>query len=196
MQTIVADNVHDLYDGATEYVDELIESAQQTLMTQINTAYEKAITGTINRAKTVISKEYLRLSNKIENILDNKIQSLIGSFIPSGLPILPPFGWWVTLNVWYIELEGEIPEFNVKDTRNEGVADPLWGHTAQEYMRTENDIVKIDLDGDGKLDFKVGENDPLKFAVNTGTFIIVPPGKTGVGDRSGGWEELSEFPEQ
>jgi len=195
VNSTIAAKAQALYGDATDYVDELIDSAQQTVMTQINNAYEKAITGTIEKAKTTISKEYLRLSNKIEGMINKKIQSLIGSFIPTGLPILPPLGWWCTLNVWYIELEGDIPEFNVKDTHNEAVAHPLWGHVAKEYMRTDLDV-KIDIDGDGTSEYPAGKNDPLEFAVNTGTFIIVPPGKTGVGDRSGGLEELSEFPEQ
>jgi len=38
---------------------------------------------------------------------------------------------------------------------------------------------------------KVGENLPIEFSFTTGTFIIVPPGVKGIGDRLGGTTESS-----
>ncbi|MCD1296285.1 hypothetical protein CUJ83_14880 [Methanocella sp. CWC-04] len=104
--------------------------------------------------------------------------------IPMGMPLLPPYGYWATLNVWYIEVDGEIPVFTVYDADCEPVPDPLFGHEAVSYTRQRD--LGID-DGYGIL----GYNEPIRFHTETSTFILVPPGKAGAGDRIGGWDEKS-----
>jgi hypothetical protein len=159
LQTIVATNAHDLYDGTTEYVDEIIATAQDAVVQQITTAYEDAVTQTINMGKDVIAENYLKLSEKIEKFVNKKLQSLIGSFIPSGLPIIPFFTWFCTLNVWYIEIQGEIPRFTVIDTTDETKVDTLFGHIAQIYHRRKFEI-KIDVDG---IIHHIGDNQAVDF---------------------------------
>ncbi len=103
---------------------------------------------------------------------------------PSGLPLLPPYGWWATLNVWYIEVQGEIPVFTVYDADVEPVPDPIFGGIAMSYTRRHQAI----YDDNGSM---LGCNEPLKFTAKTSTFILVPPGLQGVGDKAGGWDEKS-----
>ncbi len=106
------------------------------------------------------------------------------SLVPSGLPLLPPWGWWATLNVWYIEVEGEIPVFTVYDADVEPVPDPVFGGRAMAYTR-RHEVIRDDR---GQT---IGKNEPIRFSQHTCTFIIVPPGPQGVGDKAGGWDEKS-----
>jgi len=103
--------------------------------------------------------------------------------IPMGLPLLPPWGWWATMNLWYIEIYGEIPYLAVYDTDNEPIPDPVLGQRATVYVRRP----MLDI-REGEI---AGENEPIRFHVRTGTFIVVPPGPQGIGDKLGGWDEKS-----
>ena len=172
--------------------ENLTATAMETVRQMVMHAYDTAVSSVLSQAQTTLKNAYDRLSAKLENAAEKQVASRIGSLIPAGLPILPPFGWWCTLNVWYIEVAGEMPEFTVVDAHDETLVDPLFGHDAQEYKRIFR-YVSIDTNGDDIEDKLVGVNLPLSFGYNTGTFIIVPPMKTGVGDRSGGWDELSQF---
>jgi hypothetical protein len=88
------------------------------------------------------------------------------------------------MNVWYIEVQGEIPCLTVYDADITPVPDPLLGHKAIAYTRRHS-VVK---DGKGTV---LGKNTPVRFNVETCTFIIVPPGEQGIGDKTGGWDEHS-----
>ena len=133
------------------------------------------------------------LSSKLQQWGNDQLSKLVSRFIPAGLPLLPYIGWVITLNVWYIDVSGQIPYFQVVDTFDETMAHPFWGHTAQEYTRQDEQVWMI-LDESGVLRY-IGDNTPVDFEYKTATLVIVPPNKvTGMGDRIGGWEELSEYP--
>ncbi|NJD76285.1 MAG: hypothetical protein FIB08_04210 [Candidatus Methanoperedens sp.] len=98
-----------------------------------------------------------------------------------GLPILPTFDPWImTVNAWEINVEGEFVKFEVQDVDNEVHPNPIFGHDAQVYVR------KFEIIKDPVSESYIGNNLPINFNFTTGTFIAVPPGKTGVGDREGG----------
>ncbi len=183
-------NILDKYGADAE---DIIQSATEAVTHQVINAYDKGVSKAIGTVEDKVKTTYEKFSKKLEKNLEKKMTTLLSKFIPSGLPILPPFGWWCTINVWYIEVEGEIPEFKVVDSRNEVLVNPLMGHDAQEYFRQRAEVY-LDFDGDGINDTKIGDNTPISFGYNTGTFIIVPPGKTGVGDRTGGMDECYEYP--
>jgi len=174
--------------------ENLTATAMETVRQMVMHAYDTAVSSVLSQAQTTLKNAYDRLSAKLENAAEKQVASRIGSLIPAGLPILPPFGWWCTLNVWYIEVAGEMPEFKVVDAHDETLVDPLFGHDAQEYKRIFEKIW-IDINNKNLQDPDVlsSYNMPVSFNYNTGTFIIVPPMKTGVGDRSGGWDENSEY---
>jgi len=188
VQMLVRDKISVAYGE----VENLTSAAMETVRSMVMDAYDKAVSTVLSKAQATLKDEYNRLSGRLEGVVEKKVASLVGSLVPCGLPILPPFGWWCTLNVWYIEVAGEMPEFKVVDVHDETLVNPLFGHDAQEYKRIFR-YVRIDTNGDDIEDKLVGVNLPLSFGYNTGTFIIVPPMKTGVGDRSGGWDELSQF---
>jgi len=120
-------------------------------------------------------KLYTSESGESLYLLKLKNDNLLG---PTGLYVLPSMNPWVcTTNIWYIEVEGEFLEFIVSDVDNEVHPNPIFGHEAQIYRRTEERILDID-------NTLVGENEVISFRFVTGTFIAVPPGKsTGVGDK-------------
>jgi len=106
---------------------------------------------------------------------------------PKGVPVLPPPNYVVHFNSWMINVEGRIDEFTLFDVDNECHPHPIFGHEAQVYRRKDEAI----LDYTDNLT-RIGRNFPIEFKFTTGTFIVVPPGPKGVGDRSGGMDESSE----
>ena len=172
-------------------------SVEETLMdairTQVDNAFEKTINQAMDTLQTTLTNEFNTISTKLETKITHAISTKISSIIPSGLPLIPPT-WIATLNVWYIEIDGNIPRFTLVDTTDETKADTLFGHTAQIYHRRNKEI-KVDTDGDGTEETDLGSNKAVGFNCVTGTFIIVPNGGTGIGDRSGGWDETIEFPQ-
>lgn len=188
----VQENLIDKFGSDYPFLSDLQNSASETIVHQVTNAYDKAVTKVLVTVQDKIKDTYESFSSKIEGKIEKKLTTSLSKFVPSGLPILPPFGWWVTINAWYIEVEGEIPEFKVVDSSNEAFVDPILGHNSQEYNRVFAPVF-IDFDGDGFKEKEVGTNLPISFAYNTGTFIIVPPGKTGVGDRSGGMDETYSY---
>jgi hypothetical protein len=109
-------------------------------------------------------------------LLKLKNNNLLG---PTGLYVLPSMNPWVcTSNFWYIEVEGEFLEFIVQDVDNEVHPNPIFGHEAQIYRRTQ-ELIEDPIDKNF-----IGKNKRISFRFVTGTFIVVPPGKlTGVGDK-------------
>jgi hypothetical protein len=115
------------------------------------------------------------------------------SGLPAGLPLVPvPGYWYATANAWIVQVRGSYDRFTVRAPR----AAPV-GHSngTVEYVRRAA-LVTLDVDGDGTRD-RIGRNRPVSFSADTGVVIVVPPGKTGVGDvdgnadeRSPGWGEL------
>jgi len=196
LQQHVCETAQSLY-GSEEFFDDIIITAKHTVESQVLSIYDTIISQVITSSRDLLKEQYQIISEKVMTVLDQKIAELIGSIIPAGLPILPPFGWWCTLNIWYIEVEGEIPFFQVVDANNEAFAHPLFGHTAQEYIRTKRkiwvDFNNNSVEDPGEI---VGWNTPVDFSFSTASFVIVPPGKTGVGDRAGGWDEHIQFPEE
>ncbi|MEM0466598.1 MAG: hypothetical protein QXX20_03210 [Candidatus Thermoplasmatota archaeon] len=162
---------------------------------QVLSVYTKVVSDTINNSKEKLKQEFGVLSSKLQKWANNQLSKLISSFIPAGLPLLLPIGWIMTLNVWYIDVSGQIPFFQVSDSYDETMAHPFWGHTAQEYTRRYMPVF-IDLNGDGQPEYLIGHNRPIDFEYKTATCAIVP-GKnkvTGMGDRIGGWDETSSYP--
>ena len=101
--------------------------------------------------------------------------------INGGQQVLPPSpstAWVATTNVWKIRVKGRFYRFQLYDFDNECHPHPIFGHEAQIYSR--EDYVDIRDPATGSV---VGHNNPIEFEFTTGTFIFVPPGPKGVGDR-------------
>ena len=147
-------------------------------------ACERAIEGSISDHEEEITAMFKDFVAVADRYVEKESVKTALKAVPMGVPLLPPYGYWATLNVWYIEVDGEIPVFTVYDADCEPIPDPVFGHHAISHTRQRD--LSID-DGYGI----VGDNEPLKFHTETCTFIIVPPGKSGVGDRIGGWDEKS-----
>lgn len=109
-------------------------------------------------------------------------------FGQTGLPILPAMNPWIAqMNMWKIEVQGKINRFEVQDIDNEVHPDPIFGHGAQVYVRRES-FIEDHLANNAYI----GDNIPIKFSFVTGTFILVPSGKT-IGDKEGGIDEKSPY---
>ncbi|NOR60408.1 MAG: hypothetical protein GQ469_07245, partial [Methanosarcinales archaeon] len=100
-------------------------------------------------------------------------------FGPTGVPVLPPPNYVVHFNSWMINVEGQIDGFTLVDADNEVHPNPMFGHEAQVYRR-----VDLPVRDPSNNFIDIGYTTPIKFKFSTGTFIIVPPGKT-IGDIDG-----------
>ncbi|MDW7777130.1 MAG: hypothetical protein SCH39_12470, partial [Methanosarcinales archaeon] len=140
--------------------------------------WDEEVTLGVDMEPDYLEKDVIYKSSSGESLylLKLKNNNLLG---PTGAYILPSMNPWIcTTNVWYIEVEGEIPEFVVIDVDNEVHPNPIFGHEAQIYRKIDERI-KDPIDST-----PVGTNDAISFRFVTGTFIAVPPGKlTGVGDK-------------
>lgn len=162
------------------YGDYIASKAEEAVLG----AEEKAISYVINELSDSVKGAFKDFMAEAAGKAGDAAISAALKRIPMGLPLLPPWGWWATMNVWYIEVKGEIPYLAVYDTDNEPIPDPLLGQRATVYVRRH----MLDIrEGDDIL----GNNVPVRFHQQTCTFIIVPPGPQGIGDKLGGWEEKS-----
>ena len=93
------------------------------------------------------------------------------------LPPSPSTAWVATTNIWKIKVKGIFYEFQTLDLDNEVHPNPIFGHEAQIFSRKYYPDIR---DYSGSI---VGNNLPVNFEFTTGTFIFVPPGPKGVGDR-------------
>ncbi|MGA9140458.1 MAG: hypothetical protein WBZ29_09555 [Methanocella sp.] len=189
--TAVMENAREYAEG---YVDEYTEYFARRIEEKIADAEHKAIaqvTGRLKEKIQVTIRDFAREAGQeiARKGADVVLEKAMGK-VPSGLPLLPPYGWWATLNVWYIEVHGEIPVFTVYDADVEPIPDPIFGSAAISYNRRHQTV----YDENGHY---LGNNEPLKFTAKTSAFILVPPGMQGVGDKAGGWDEKSQgFDEQ
>jgi hypothetical protein len=134
-------------------------------------------------AQNPSSKTFIPLS--LQNV--NVFADVALNTIPlknGGQQVLPPSPstvWVVTTNMWKIRVKGEFHQFQLHDFDNECHPHPIFGHEAQIYSR--EDYVDIRDPATGSV---LGDNMAIKFEFTTGTFIFVPPGPKGVGDRREG----------
>ena len=108
-------------------------------------------------------------------------------FGPTGIPVLPPPNYVVQFNSWVINVEGRIDSFTLIDADNEVHPNPIFGHKAQVYKRTQDVIEDISSEN---YDI-IGKNTPVEFSFTTGVFIVVPPSGKTIGDKIGGFTETS-----
>jgi len=103
-------------------------------------------------------------------------------FGPTGMPLLPPTPvtpWLLTLNLWVLDVEGEYTHFEIIDTSDETIFNPLLGHEAQTYIREARIITAGNV--------TLGENTRLFFRFSTMTFGLVPAWGMMVGDLQPNW---------
>lgn len=100
-------------------------------------------------------------------------------FWPTGLPILPTpvTPWVVTINCWYIEINGSFESFKILDTNDETNPSALLGHSEMVYVREDELVVDPT-----KSDIVIGVTEPIKFNFKTLNIGIIPAGKLPFGD--------------
>jgi hypothetical protein len=166
------------------YVDQYAGYIETKTETMVIDAEQKAISATINACKEKIKGAFKDYMAEAASHAESQAIREALKRIPMGLPLLPPWGWWATMNVWYIDVQGQIPYLTVYDADTTPVPDPILGHKAIAYTRRQS-VIKDDSG------IVLGKNTPVKFHVETCAFIIVPPGEQGIGDKTGGWDEKS-----
>ncbi len=102
-------------------------------------------------------------------------------FGPTGLPILPTpiTPWVITVNAWYIEIQGQFAKFEVTDTIGEMMPDLLFGNKETSFVRgyMENNLIAVY--DDLCSGHKIGVNMPIDFEIKTINIAITPPGFVG-----------------
>jgi len=102
-------------------------------------------------------------------------------FGPTGLPILPTpvTPWVITINAWYIEIQGSFSKFKVVDAVGEMNPNMLFGETDQAYVRECNQRGFELSITDPYNNQVIGWNLPISFTIKTGNIAIVPPSFVG-----------------
>ncbi len=97
-------------------------------------------------------------------------------FGPTGLPLLPTpiTPWVITINAWYIEVEGEYEEFEITDTIGEMVPHALFGDAETSFVLRKHSIEDEICSGE-----TIGDCEPLEFKIKTVSVCITPPGFVG-----------------
>jgi len=104
-------------------------------------------------------------------------------FGPSGLPLLPTpvTPWIITVNCWYIHVEGQFTRFEVIDTVGEMQPNTLFGNTDYSYVRKaseEGGDQSIRDPSQDRIEV-IGYTQPIKFIIDTVNVAVVPPGFVG-----------------
>ncbi|MFB6184099.1 MAG: hypothetical protein ABEI96_06045 [Haloarculaceae archaeon] len=106
--------------------------------------------------------------------------------LPAGLPLVPvPGYWYATAGFWHVEVAGRYERVVVRAHRGTPAASA--GTVA--YVR-DGAVARLDVDGDGAGE-RLGRASKVSFRTSTAVVVVVPPGKTGVGDRGGDADERS-----
>ncbi|MFQ3318481.1 MAG: hypothetical protein ACI8UR_000409 [Natronomonas sp.] len=101
--------------------------------------------------------------------------------LPAGLPIAPvPGYWYATANVWYVSVGGTYERFAVRANRG-GPAG------ATTYLR-DGRAAWVHHDGERR---RLGTATRVSFRTETAVVVVVPPGRSGVGDTNGVPDERS-----
>jgi hypothetical protein len=123
------------------------------------------------------------LQNASDQVLDRLDRT---SAIPSGVPVTPvPGYWYATANAWQIDVSGRYARFTVRAGRDAPTAP---GGTVA-YSR-DGSLVEVDVDVDGQRD-RLGRSTRVRFSASTTVLVVVPPGRSGVGDVDGNRVEES-----
>ena len=140
-------------------------------------------------ARNSSSETFITLSLQNANVFADVALNTI-PLKNGGQQVLPPSpstAWVATTNMWKIRIKGRFHQFQLYDFDNECHPHPIFGHEAQIYSRKHYYDIRDPATGS-----VVGHNNPIEFEFTTGTFIFVPPGPKGVGDRlEGGTVENS-----
>ncbi|PSP93815.1 hypothetical protein BRC91_08980 [Halobacteriales archaeon QS_4_62_28] len=100
--------------------------------------------------------------------------------MPSGLPLAPaPSYWYATMNVWHVDVRGEYARFGVRASQGR----PTTPGGEFSYVR-DGAPVTLDVNQDGRPE-RLGRATRVSFNVSATVPVVVPPGKTGVGDVNG-----------
>ncbi len=106
--------------------------------------------------------------------------------VPSGVPVTPiPGFWYATANAWQVDISGRYARFTVRTGRDAPTAP---GGTVA-YSR-DGSKVSVDVDNDGRRE-RLGQSTRVSFSAATTVLVVVPPGRSGVGDVDGGRVEES-----
>ena len=109
------------------------------------------------------------------------------SAMPAGVPLAPvPGYWYATMNVWHVEVRGQYARFGVRASQGR----PTTPGGEFVYAR-DGDRVTLDVDGDGTGE-RLGRSTKVDFYASSTIMVVVPPGKTGVGDTNGVMIEQSK----
>ena len=159
-------------DESVRLHESAVASATDRLRPHVEEGVEQSVRVGTHRAVTAGKKRAMRSA---------------AAKIPAGLPLTPvPGQWYATANVWVVSVRGGYDRFTVAAPRSTPAYDP---NGTVSYER-ESAPVTLDVDGDG-IDEHLGRNEPIELSVDTGVFVIVPPGKSGVGDTDGTADEQS-----
>ncbi len=132
-----------------------------------------------------------RVANETVDRVTGRLANESVDRLPAGLPLAPPaYPWVATTNLWHVQVRGEYARFGIRADRGR----PTTPGADTVYAR-DGDSVRLDVDDDGDRE-RLGRSTRVRFEASTAVAVVVPPGRTGVGDvdgvrdeRSAGWPD-------
>jgi len=167
-----------------------IEETQRTAKSMTEDAILQAQRDLTDRARERVTE---RARERLEGQTEKRVVGRIAknsSDAPAGVPVTPvPGYWYATANVWQVEVAGEYASFRIDARQGTPVGRGAVDGTTS-YVR-DGGNVSVDLDGDGSAE-RLGRSTRVSFDAETTVLVVVPPGKSGVGDVDGVRTEQSD----
>ena len=180
--------VDDVVDAAADRVRGDDARFRDAARTHVASALRRArASGAVRPADDAVDALRWHLDETATSAAENATHEFVGGVRTAtnasllGLPLAPvPGHWYATANVWVVSANATYPTFAVR--ARDGSAGTGSGGSATTYVR-DGTAVSVDVDGDGVAD-RLGYADRVTARATVPVLVVVPPGRSGVGDRN------------
>jgi hypothetical protein len=182
--------VDGVVDAAADRVPESDARFRDATRTHVASALRQArASGDVQPGDDAVDNLRWYLDETAGSVAENATKEFVGGVRTAtnasllGLPLAPvPGHWYATTNVWVVDANATYPTFAVR--ARDGSAGAGGGSatgSATTYVR-DGTAVSLDVDDDGAAD-RLGYADRVTARATVPVLVVVPPGRTGVGDR-------------
>jgi hypothetical protein len=180
--------VDGVVDAAAERVRADDARFRDATRTHVATALRRArATGAVQPTDDAVDALRWYLNERAGSAAENATHEFVGGVRNAtnasllGLPLAPvPGHWYATANVWVVRANATYPTFAVRARDGSAAASAVGGATT--YVR-DGAAVSMDVDDDGVAD-RLGYADRVTARATVPVLVVVPPGRSGVGDRN------------
>jgi hypothetical protein len=179
--------VDDVVDATADRVRGDDARFRDATRTHVASALRRArASGAVQPADDAVDALRWYLDDRAGSLAENATHEFVGGVRNAtnasllGLPLAPvPGHWYATANVWVVDANATYPTFAVRARDGSAGAG---GAGTTTYVR-DGAAVSLDVDGNGVAD-RLGYADRVTARATVPVVVVVPPGRSGVGDRN------------